>query len=245
MIAPPDLDIAGLDTRRLRIIAQRWRSLDKHLSLWFPPDRSWSNVLCSLGRQHQRQLLLAELEQAVSVSNGADPSTIIQRSTGCQEQILIPLAHDLGLVKDAEHTLISMCLSRGWFDPPATKPRERHRPELRKVLPRVKTVLNTFQTIEKRAEALHQQRICRSDRIAQEVAAELTDTHIARHATGKVLHLLGMYSVYGPIGLLSLAPDTAATELFLLEDQTTDITGLTWDVHRVMAEVRRDICRVL
>jgi hypothetical protein len=236
----PDLTIAGLDTRRLNIIRRRWHILDQHLSPYFSPDKPWFVTLRSLGRQHQVHLILVTLEHAVhNADQHGNPSA--QQVTPWYERVGAPLARELDFQRDAEQKLISICRGRGWFDLPGTKPRASSHPELMKIVPKVRSILKAYSTIEERAEQLYAQQLCRTKAIAQKVAEELGDRHITRHAIGMLLHLLGMFSTYDAIGLLSLTHDMAADELLLLEDQAAYIKAITPNVAEVLGELRADI----
>src|SRR3954447_22183513 len=121
MVTAPDLDVAGLDNRRLRIIAQRWHMLDRHLSPWFSPDTPWFAALRNLERERQIPLILSVLEQAITTKQQYRGSSTSQQSENWQHEVLVPLARDLRLFGDSARALISICLNCGWFDSPHKK----------------------------------------------------------------------------------------------------------------------------
>jgi hypothetical protein len=206
--------IAGLDSHTCALIQKRLTPicffLEQHLSL------TQTSLLNSEDRQQLEDGFI-RFEQHVSRAHANDWAVQTNGRIHWQQQYLLPLAIDLDLPSQVEHSILQNCWQRGWFDRRPAKDRHKPKSDAEPILKQIRAVLRQTEVRGRRVGTFIERKLTRDDEAAQQVALALEqrDASAAALARGLILSFLH----YGPIGLLKHTPYPWITELLYLEQQ--------------------------
>jgi hypothetical protein len=227
-----EMRAVGFDIDAAAIIQSRLLILKTHTTVWATDDRRWQCVFLA-GNGKLRKELLENVEGPIQ----ADPES-------AWTERLSRLAQDFGLAANVEHSTLVRCLSNGWLDVPIPGKRQRSRPKIENIAEIFFAVLRTYQTVEQRAAALIEAKLCGDMSIARLAAREFLEKHTRRKMSNRICAILSAWGRYDKIGLLHFSSYRFYEELRLVEDYLLNLPSVTRPSEDVIACARGDIIAV-
>jgi hypothetical protein len=224
--------VQGLSVAASTIIEDRFVTLVSHMKHWATVDDSWRQVTPSDGRK-----LLGHLVQQLRRTLWDTPgSPWLDR--------VFALAQAWGLEADVLHSTLVHCLEHGWLDRTASRGSRRHRPIMEEIWDQFLAVLAAHDTVERRAVALVEAKLCRDIAVARLAARQFFAKHIRRAMVSRSVAILDAWVRYEKIGLLALSVYPFYEELRMLEEYTQRTPPAFRPSPDVLPQVRADVVTV-